>query len=114
MIEYKKANSVDDLVVIEASEQAMIRHKDCQSQSCLCLRSKDFDEMTGDQIVSRFNRYIGEILDSIENDCPVEIVDGHPQIRWSKECQQWLPEGDVLRCEITWDRNAESKDGQGA
>lgn len=114
MIEYKKANSITDLVVAEANEQAMIRHKDCESQAWLCLKLKDFDKMTEDQVLSRFNAYIGEILDGIESDCPVEIVAGHPQINWSKECQQWVPEGDVLRCEITWDCNADSEEGQGA
>ncbi len=114
MIEYKKASNVDDLVVVEASDQAMIRHKDCESHACLCLKLKDFDEMAEDQVLSRFNAYINEILEGIESDCPVEIVAGYPQINWSKECQQWVPEGDVLRCEITWDRNAESEDEQGA
>jgi len=113
MIEYKKASSIDDLVVVEANGQAMIRHKDCQSHACLCLKLKDFDEMTADQVLHRFNAYIDDILESIETDCPIEIVDGHPQINWSKECQQWVPEGDVLRCEITWNRDAESEDGQG-
>lgn len=114
MIEYKKASNVDDLVVVEANDQAMIRHKDCVSHARLCLKLKDFDEMAEDQVLSRFNAYINEILEGIESDCPVEIEDGHPQINWSKECQQWVPEGDVLRCEITWDCNADSEEGQGA
>jgi hypothetical protein len=114
MIEYKKAKSVDELVVIEASDQAMIRHKNCQSKACLCLWLKDFDEMSGDQVLTRFNAYIDEILESIETDRPIEIIAGHPQINWSEECQQWTPEGDVLRCEVGWDRNADSEDGQGA
>ena len=37
----------------------------------------------------------------------VEIV-GRPQIEYSKECRQWVPRGDVLRCVIAW------KDGEPA
>ncbi len=45
MIEYKKANRITDLVVAEANEQAMIRHKDCESQAWLCLKLKDFERL---------------------------------------------------------------------
>lgn len=31
----------------------------------------------------------------------VEVVGG-PQIEYSKQCCQWVPRGDVLRCVVTW------------
>lgn len=114
MIEYKKASSVHELVVVEVNDQAMIRHKDCESHACLCLYLKDFDDMDETQILSRFNAYIDDILHSIGTDSPIELEPGKPQIRWSRQCFQWVPEGDVLRCEVSWDRTADSEDGQGA
>ena len=76
-----------------------------------------------DKTVSAVNLHIGpelermsdqEVLD-IHNDIirvqtqmaaqyvhvAVEIPQGSPQIVYSKECDQWVPRGDVLRCEIS-------------
>lgn len=31
----------------------------------------------------------------------VEVPEGSPQIEYSKQCDQWVPRGDVVRCEIS-------------
>ncbi len=102
MIEYKKARELDDLVVAEYPDQLIISHKEGKDQGSLCLRPEEFDSMSGPQILTRFNAYIDSILDGILTDRPVEITDGEPQLKWNKECRQWTPTGDVLRCEVSW------------
>jgi hypothetical protein len=114
MIEYKKARKFDDLLVVKKNDQTMIMHKDSPSDGILCLLLSDFNNMDSPEILNRFNAHIDKLMADIENDRPIEIEDGQPQLRWSKECQAWLAEGDVLRCEVAWDSNAESEDGLGA
>ena len=41
------------------------------------------------------------------DDTLVEIPPGRPQIRYSKESDQWVPRGDVLRCHIEDDETGE-------
>lgn len=108
MIEYKKAVSAADLVVNERSDQVMIGHKDNLSDGIFCMRLEEFDSLTEEEIVDRFNAYIDSLLDGIVNDRPIEIVHGQPQVKWDKTGKQWIAVGDVLRCELGWDSEEET------
>ena len=110
---YKKARKLDDLVVAEYPDQVMISHKEGKDQGSLCLRPEEFDSMTGPQILKRFNAFIDSLLNGIANDRPIEIVDGKPQLKWSKMSQQWTTAGDVLRCVVDWDSSVDDENGLG-
>lgn len=103
MIEYKKAVSGADLLVDERPDQVMIGHRESLKNGILCIRRAEFDALNEQEIVEKFNAYIDRLLDEILQDRPIEIVHGKPQIKWSQECRQWTPVGDVLRCELGWD-----------
>jgi hypothetical protein len=103
MIEYRKAKTSDDLLVDCRDDQVMLGHKDSLDDGgILCLKRQEFDSLDEQDIIARYNAHIDWLLDGIANDRPIEIAHGNPQIKWSKECQQWTPAGDVLRCEVTW------------
>jgi len=102
VITYKKARKLDDLLVDCREDQAMLVHRENQSDGILCLKRDEFDSLNGRQILKRFNARIDELLLDIETDRPIEIKPGHPQLKWCKETRSWSPAGDVLRCEVSW------------
>ncbi|NOJ28145.1 MAG: hypothetical protein DA330_09070 [Nitrososphaera sp.] len=112
MIEYKKARDVDDLVCVERREQIMIGHKETPDNGVLCLKLTDFDAMSEQQILDKYNAHIDWLLDGILNDRPIEIAPGHAQLKWSKTSKQWTLAGDVLRCEVDWDSGEDELGGQ--
>ena len=54
-------------------------------------------------------RKMKQMSDSYEH-LAIEIPDGNPQIKYSKESNQWTPRGDVLRCYID-DGGEEDEEG---
>lgn len=107
MIEYKKAVSGADLLVDARTDQVMIGHRESLTDGILCIRRAEFDALSEEEIVEKFNAHIDRLLDGILNERPIEIVHGKAQIKWSQTCRQWTPVGDVLRCELGWDREEE-------
>jgi hypothetical protein len=112
MITYKKARKLTDLLVDVRETQVMIGHRENLSNGILCLSAPDFDAMTGRQVIKKFNAYIDSLLEHIAADRPVEIEDGQPQLRWSRDCRQWTAAGHVLRCVVDWDSEAGEQPGQ--
>lgn len=102
--EYKTAQTVDDLVISCDQDQAFVFHKELPTGGAFCLKASDLDLLTEQQILEKFNANIKRILDGIVNDCPVEIADGQPQLRWNHTCRKWSAVGHVLRCVVAWDR----------
>ena len=59
--------------------------------------------MSDQEILDLFNETIraqGRLAASYHH-VAVEIPEGHPQIRYYKEADQWVPRGDVLRCLVS-------------
>lgn len=102
MIEYKKATTSEDLVVDYREDQVMLGHRASPNDGVLCIKTLEFDALSEEEILDRYNAHIDWLLDGILNDRPIEIRPGHPQLRWCKETKSWLPAGDVLRCEVSW------------
>lgn len=102
MIEYRKALNAEDLLVDYRDDQVMLGHRDSPKEGILCIKRSEFDSLDEDEILARFNAHIDWLLDGIATDRPVEIAHGYPQLEWSKECHQWTPAGNVLRCEVSW------------
>ncbi|NJL71308.1 MAG: hypothetical protein HC888_06695 [Candidatus Competibacteraceae bacterium] len=113
-IEYRKAKSYEDLTVYETENQIMVKNSKCQSGAVFCVKPGPFYEMSESEALEAFNGFIEEILEDIRTSRPREVEPGEPQIKWNKECYQYTPIGDVLRCEVSWDRSAESEEGNGA
>ncbi len=59
--------------------------------------------MTDQEIVNRLNDVIQaqQKMAAQHEYVAVEIPEGYPQIKYSEKCDQWLPRGGVLRCEIS-------------
>lgn len=53
-------------------------------------------------ILERFNETILAMQQSVASyeHLAVEVPPGSPQVRYSEQCDQWVPRGDVLRCVI--------------
>lgn len=60
-------------------------------------------KMSDQEILNMFNEGIvaTEQLAAEHEHVAVEVPPGKPQIEFSKQCHQWVPRGDVLRCTIS-------------
>jgi len=102
MIEYKKAVNIKELLVEYQEKQVLVYHKDSLDGGILCIDITEIDSLHEDEILARFNAHIDWILNCIATERPIEIREGNPQIKWDRACEQWIPVGDVLRCEVSW------------
>lgn len=71
--------------------------------------------MTDLEILEAHNdvvRKMKQMSDSYEH-IAIEIPAGNPQIKYSKEAEQWTPRGDVLRCYIDDGGDEDEEDNSG-
>jgi hypothetical protein len=67
----------------------------------------EVSRMSDWEILDFFNEIVlaQERLTASNDDAAVEIPEGRPQVRYSAQCDQWVPCGDVLRCRVDNDGN---------
>lgn len=111
MIDYKKASDLSELLIDRRHDMVLVRHTQSLDEGICAISVADFDAMTGDQLLEKFNGHIDAIVADIQKARPVEIPEGLSQLKWNGECQFWQATGDVLRCRIGW-APAGDPDGQ--
>lgn len=94
--------SLDELRITRSGETAIIENADPTVGTMNLTLGPDIHQMTNEDI---FDRFI-EIIDAWDQSAAehenvvVEIAPGYPQVQYNERCDQWVPNGRVLRCII--------------
>ena len=93
-------NEVD---ISRDGEDAIIEYKSGDIQTVHLHIGPHISDMTEAEILDVHNTVLRAQQEMAAEyvHVPVEIPEGRPQIRYSEESDQWVPRGDVLRCEIS-------------
>jgi hypothetical protein len=101
--------SLDEVRITRAGDTAVIENTDPSVSVVRLSVGSALSSMNDAAVLDLFNGVIeAQHKLSLEyDDTLVEIPPGRPQIRYSEECDQWVPRGDVLRCQIEDDETGE-------
>ena len=94
---------LDELKIVRKDQYAKIEYSDPTVAGVTLNLGPEVQNLTDQEIVNRLN----DVIQAQENMAAdykyvaVEIPEGYPQIRYSEDCDQWVPRGGVLRCEIS-------------
>ena len=89
--------------ITRQGEMAVIDFKDKTISGVNLHIGPELASMTDQEVLKVHNDIIRaqqELAASYEH-IAVEVPEGSPQIEYSKQCDQWVPRGDVVRCEIS-------------
>ena len=94
---------LNDVKITRQGETAVIDFKDKTVSGVNLHIGPELASMTDQDVLNVHNDIIcarQELAANYEH-IAVEIPEGRPQIEYSKQCDQWVPRGDVVRCEIS-------------
>jgi len=91
---------LDEVIITRDETSAHIRYKDPDFAETTLTIGPAVQEMTDQEIVDRYNEVLkGEAeMARRYKYVAVEPPLGSPQIKYHRQCDQWSPRGDVLRC----------------
>lgn len=94
---------LDEVRIVRKGQYAEIEYCDPTVAAISLKVGPEVQNITDQEIVNRLNDVIRaqQKMAAQQEYVAVEIPQGHPQIRYSEECDQWVPRGGVLRCEIS-------------
>ena len=94
---------LDELKIVRKGQYAEIEYCDPTVAGVTLKLGPEVQNMTDQEIVNRLNDVIQaqQKMAAEHEYVAVEIPEGYPQIRYSEDCDQWVPRGGVLRCEIS-------------
>jgi hypothetical protein len=84
-------------------EYGIIEYRESNVSSVQLKIGPEVQKMSDQEILDQHNQILQaqqQMAAEYEN-IVFEIPVGKPQIEYSQTCQQWVPRGDVLRCEIS-------------
>ena len=94
---------LDEVKIVRNGQRAEIEYCDPTVAGVTLELGPEVQNMTDQEIVNRLNDVIQaqEKMAAEHEYVAVEIPQGNPQIKYSEDCDQWVPRGGVLRCEIS-------------
>lgn len=97
-----KIVSLDEVIITRGKTHATIEYKDTTISAVELELGPEVQQMSDEEILDKHNQTLSimELMAASYEHVAVEIPPGQPQIRFNKECNQWVPRGDVLRCFI--------------
>jgi len=99
----------DEVIVTRQGQSAVIAYKEVGVPTTHLTIGPSITELSDAQIVELHNEALRAqaALAANYKHIAVEVPLGSPQIRYAKASQQWVPRGDVLRCEIRDDADGQ-------
>jgi hypothetical protein len=94
---------LNEVRIVLKGQYAEIEYYDPTVAGVTLKVGPEVQNMTDQEIVNRLNDVIRaqQQMATQYEYVAMEIPEGHPQIRYSEECDQWVPRDGVLRCEIS-------------
>jgi hypothetical protein len=94
--------ALDEVTISRNGEYADIVFHDPTVGSMNLKIGPEIDSMTDLDILDCHNRVVAAMQHAVETyrHVAVEVPPGSSQVRYSEQCDQWVPRGDVLRCVI--------------
>lgn len=94
--------TLDEVRITRQGEEAVIAYLDPNVSTVHLRIGFTIHGMTDQEILDLHNEIILARQRMVEEltSIAVEVPLGRPQIKYSPECDQWTPRGDVLRCVI--------------
>lgn len=94
--------SLDEVHITRDEDTAIIAYADERIGTTHFKIGPALSEMTDEDVLDCWNasvRAMDEMSDSYDH-VATEMPPGRPQLRYSSECDQWVPRGDIVRCEV--------------
>jgi hypothetical protein len=97
----RKAN-LDEVIISRDGEYGVITFRDPTVGGMNLKIGPEVTRMTDREILDCYNETVLAMQRSAASyrHKAVEVPPGSPQVRYSEQCDQWVPRGDVLRCVI--------------
>jgi hypothetical protein len=94
--------SLDQVRITRRNDTAIIEYADPDIGDTHYKLGPVIDKMTDQQILDHFNEHLAatERMRQEHEHIAVEIPIGKPQIEYYERGDQWVPRGEVLRCQI--------------
>ena len=94
--------TLDEVVIMRDGDCGVIDFRDPTVGGMNLKIGPEVALMTDQEILERFNEVIRAMQRSVASykHRTVEVPPGKNQVRYSEQCDQWVPRGDVLRCVI--------------
>jgi hypothetical protein len=95
--------SPEEVQITREEEIAIIEYLDGETSTVNFKVGPELGHMTDQEVLDLHNNVIRvqqEMAANYEH-IAVEVPEGSHQIEYSEECDQWVPRGDVVRCEIS-------------
>ena len=94
--------TLDEVKISREPDGAIIEYLDGQTATMHFTLGPAVYGMSDCQVLERVNQALRVQQENARNyrHVAVEIPEGKPQVRYSPDCDQWVPRGHVLRCLI--------------
>jgi hypothetical protein len=102
--------SPDEVRITRDGDYAVIAYADPKvATTRFQLGAESLSKMTDDEVLEVWNEGVEATEDFIRSQefTATEVAIGKPQVKFHKECQQWVPRGHVLRTVIMTDAGVE-------
>ena len=98
---------LEEVRITREKEQATIKFLEPGIATTHLTLGPGVSRMGDKEILVLFNGIIQaqERLAASYHHVAIEIPEGSPQVRYSEECCQWVPRGDVVRCVVNDDES---------
>jgi hypothetical protein len=98
--------SPDEVRITRSGDYAIIEYADpAVATTHFKIGADHLDEMSDDELLEYWNEHVqaSEEFARRQNFVATEIPIGKPQVEYSTLCDQWVPRGHVLRCQVLTD-----------
>jgi hypothetical protein len=94
--------SLDQVRITHEGEVAVIEYAEPRIWTTHFNLGREIEGMSDQEILDRFNAGLvaTEQFRAEHEHVAIEIPPGKPQIEYDRQCDQWVPRGDVLRCVV--------------
>lgn len=94
--------TLDEVIILRNGDYGEITYRDPTVGGVSLKIGPEVARMTDQEILDCHNEIILAMQHSVATykHKAVEVPPGRPQVRYSEQCDQWVPRGDVLRCVI--------------
>lgn len=94
--------TLDEVIISRDGEYGVITFRDPTVGGMNLKIGSEVTRMTDREILDCYNETVLAMQRSAASyrHKAVEVPPGRPQVRYSEQCDQWVPRGDVLRCMI--------------
>ena len=102
--------TLDEVVIARDGDFADITYRDPTVGGVNLKIGPEVARMTDQEILDCHNEVLLAMQRSVASykHRAVEVPPGKDQVRYSEQCDQWVPRGDVLRCGASASRSAPS------